>query len=669
MDLSMNQQEQRIRELREILNKQNYNYYVLNNPSISDYEFDQLLNELKELEARYPEYYDENSPTARVGSDIQQEFEQVEHTYPMLSLGNTYSQEELREFDSRLQKELAGESIQYDCELKFDGTAISLVYRDGRLIQAVTRGDGTRGDDVTMNVRTVKSVPLVLQGNDYPPFFEMRGEIYMPHVSFKRLNAEREEIGESPFANPRNAAAGTLKQQNPQIVAHRGLECFVYGLYCDDFPFDSHYEALQKAKEWGFRVSDAMKRVSSLNEVFEYIAYWNTHRATLPYDTDGVVIKLDNYRQQEQIGFTAKAPRWAVAYKFKAERAVTRLKSVDFQVGRTGAITPVANLEPVRLAGTIVKRASLHNAEQIALLDIRIGDMVYVEKGGEIIPKITGVDYNQRDLFVQPLEYITHCPACGTLLVKEEGEAKHYCPNATHCPPQILGRIIHFISRKAMNIDGLGEETVELLYNNGIIKDIADLYTLKKEDLIPLERLGDRSAQRILDSVSESLKVPFSRVLFAIGIRYVGETTAKKIAHAVQSIDSLRQATKEELLEIDEVGEKIANSILSFFHDEINLQIIERLRKAGVSLEAKKAIVKSEKLFGKTIVISGVFTQHSREEYKTIVEENGGRIATSISSKTTFVLAGENMGPSKKEKAIKLGVPLIDELQFLSMLS
>ena len=665
----MNQQEQRIAELRKILNEQNYNYYVLNDPLISDYEFDRLLNELKELEARYPEYYDENSPTARVGSDLQHEFEQVEHTYPMLSLGNTYSQDELRDFGNRLQKELEGQSVRYDCELKFDGTAISLVYRDGRLVRAVTRGDGMRGDDVTANVRTVKSVPLVLLGNDYPAFFEMRGEIYMPHASFKRLNAEREEIGESLFANPRNAAAGTLKQQNPQVVAHRGLECFVYGLYGDRLPFESHYDALQKAREWGFRVSDAMKRVSSLDEVFRYIAYWDTHRAALPYDTDGVVVKIDDYRQQRQIGFTAKAPRWAVAYKFKAERALTRLESVDYQVGRTGAITPVANLEPVKLAGTVVRRASLHNAEQIALLDIRIGDMVYVEKGGEIIPKITGVDHSRRDLFVRPLEYITRCPACGTLLIREEGEAKHYCPNATHCPPQILGRIIHFISRKAMNIDGLGEETVELLYNNGIIKDIADLYTLKKEDLVPLERLGDRSAQRILDSIEESLKVPFPRVLFAIGIRYVGETTAKKIAAAVRDIERLRSATEEELLQIDEVGGKIAGSILKFFQDETNIQIIERLKNAGVSFEMQENVSQSERLSGKNIVISGVFTEHSREEYKMIVEQNGGKIVTSVSSKTTFVLAGENMGPSKREKAEKLGIPLVNEREFLAMLS
>ena len=659
--------EARIKKLRDILNEQSYKYYVLNAPDISDIEFDKLMNELKTLEETYPEFYDVNSPTVRVGSDITNTFEQVRHKYPMLSLANTYNENELYEFDKRIRKEITT-PVQYVCELKFDGTAISLIYENGILKQAITRGDGTFGDEVTANVRTIKSVPLVLHGNNYPSHFEIRGEIYMPHKSFERLNAEKEDIGETPFANPRNAAAGTLKLQNSQLVAHRGLDCFLYTLYGENLPYISHYDTLQECKSWGFKVSEAMKRFSSIEEVIEYIHFWDKKRKTLPYDTDGMVIKVDSFAQQQLLGFTAKAPRWAVAYKFKAEQARTRLISIDYQVGRTGAITPVANLEPVKLAGTTVKRASLHNAEQIALLDIRIGDMVYVEKGGEIIPKIVGTDPSARDIFSIPVNYITCCPACGTQLVKVENEAKHYCPNQLHCPPQIVGRMIHFISRKAMNIDGLGEETIEMLYQNGLVHDIADIYSLKKEQLVILERLGEKSADNIINSIEKSKQVPFNRVLFALGIRFVGETTAKKIAKAVGNIDTLSSASKEQLLEIEEVGDKIADSILSYFSDETATNLIKRLKAAGLNFSEDKKELKSDILANKNIVISGVFNHHSREEYKEIIEEYGGKNVSSISSKTSFVLAGANMGPAKLQKAEKLGVPIIDEIQFLEMI-
>lgn len=664
----MSQTGDRIRDLREQLNYHNHRYYVLNDPLIGDMEYDRLMAELKALEDEHPEFQDPNSPTRRVGSDITAEFAQVEHRYPMLSLSNTYSEDELLEFDNRVRKEI-GREPQYVCELKFDGTAIGLRYVKGDFVQAVTRGDGVRGDDVTANVRTVRSIPLRLTGEGYPEDFEIRGEIFMPFRSFERLNAEREDIGETPFANPRNAAAGTLKQQNSAVVAHRGLDCFVYAIFSPDPVASNHYDSMMKAREWGFKVSDAMQRCADMQAVLDYIRLWDRKRKTLPYATDGVVIKVNDYAYQNFLGFTAKAPKWAVAYKFKAETAATRLLSVDYQVGRTGAITPVANLEPVKLAGTVVKRASLHNAEQIALLDVRLGDTVYVEKGGEIIPKITGVDLDRREPDSRPLRFITRCPACHAELVKIEGEAKHYCPNQPHCPPQILGRIIHFISRRAMNIESLGEETVELLYENGLIHDITDLYELRQEQIEPLERMGEKSARNILSSIEASKAVPFSRVLFAIGIRFVGETTARKIARSVGSVDRLRAATREELLEIDEVGEKIADSILKYFADPENNRIVDALQKHGLQFEEKPSESATDRLRGLTFVISGVFTRFSRDQLKEAIELHGGKYASSISSKTDYVLAGENMGPAKLQKAEKLGVKIISEDDFLRMTS
>ncbi len=588
---------QKIEQLREQINDHNYRYYVLNDPLIGDYEFDALLRELQELEKAYPEFDDPNSPTHRVGSDATNEFRTVEHRYPMLSLSNTYSLDELHEFDVRIRKEV--EPVEYVCELKFDGTAISLTYQDGRLSQAVTRGDGTRGDDVTANVRTIRTVPLRLAGDDYPSFFEIRGEVLMPFRSFERLNREREDIGETPFANPRNAAAGSLKQQSSAETARRELDCTLYALVGDKLPFETHYESLQAARRWGFKVSDQISLCRSIDEIDAFIRHWDKARYDLPFATDGVVIKVNRFADQNRLGYTAKAPRWAVAYKFKAEQARTRLLSVDFQVGRTGAVTPVANLDPVPLAGTTVKRASLHNAEQIALLDIRLGDMVYVEKGGEIIPKITGVDLSERPAGSEPFKFITHCPECGTELVKYEGEARHYCPNPSHCPPQIVGRIVHFISRKAMNIDGLGEETVQLLYDSGLVADIADLYRLKREDLVDLPRLGEKSADNILNSIRESLNVPFHRVLFAIGIRFVGETTAKTLAAQFKSLDALAAATPEELATAEDIGERIAVSVRDYFLDPANLDILERLKASGLHFEAGESARLSDRLDGK----------------------------------------------------------------------
>ena len=657
---------ERIRELRTQLNDHNRKYYVENAPEISDFEFDRLLREFQELEAAHPEYADPNSPTVRVGSDITSEFRSVRHRFPMLSLGNTYSLDELHEFIERVEKEV-GET-EFVCELKFDGTAISLTYDHGRLSQAVTRGDGTAGDDVTANVRTVRTVPLRLRGDDWPDYFEIRGEILMPYASFDKINAERETAGETLFANPRNAAAGTLKQQASAVVARRGLDCTLYQLAGDDLPFTNHWESLQKAREWGFKISDQMRICRSAEEIDAYIAHWDEARRELPFPTDGVVIKVNDFGVRRQLGFTAKAPKWAVAYKFKAEQALTELLSVDFQVGRTGAVTPVANLAPVQLAGTTVKRATLHNAEQIAQLDIRLGDRVYVEKGGEIIPKIIGVDLAQRPADSRPFEYITVCPECGTPLVRYEGEAKHYCPNQSGCRPQIIGRIIHFIRRKALDIEGLGEETVELLYENGLVRDVADLYDLRAEQLAPLPRLGEKSADNIIRSVERSKAVPFQRVLFGLGIRFVGETTAKYLAEHFRSLDAVMKATREELTEADEVGGRIADAIIEYFADEKNLAIIRRLRAAGLKFEEEARELASESLAGKSFVISGKFSNHSRDELKELIEIHGGRNLAAVSANVDYIVAGENMGPAKLKKAEKLGVKIISEEDFIAMI-
>ena len=662
----MSTPEQKISELREKLNFHNHKYYVENAPTISDYEFDQMLRELIELEALYPHLRDENSPSMRVGSDLTNSFESVEHRFPMLSLSNTYSAEELKEWLDKTTLE-AGDA-EFVCELKFDGTAISLTYENGRLLRAVTRGDGSRGDDVTENVRTIRSVPLVLQGDDYPQYFEIRGEIFMPYSSFDRLNREREEQGEALFANPRNAAAGTLKQQQSQVVARRGLDCTLYQVAGDKLPFASHSESLEAARRWGFKVSEHTALCRSAEEVLEFINHWDTERHSLPFPTDGIVIKVNRFADRRILGSTAKAPKWAVAYKFKAEQALTRLEKVSYQVGRTGAITPVANLEPVLLAGTTVKRATLHNADQIAALDIREGDMVYVEKGGEIIPKITGVELSERKADSEPLQYITHCPECGAELVRYEGEAKHYCPNQSHCRPQKAGRIIHFIRRKAMNIESLGEETVELLIEHSLIDNIADLYDLRAEQLASLPRLGEKSARNIIQSIDSSRSVPFHRVLFALGIRFVGETTAKYLASHFGSMDAVMQATQEELLEAEEVGDKIALSIMDYFADEQNRAIIERLRSAGLQFEAEQKVLASQALEGMSIVISGSFELHSRDELKAMIEANGGKNLAAVSANTTYLLAGAKIGPAKLQKAQKLGIKIISEQEFLAMI-
>lgn len=658
---------QLIRELREKLNLYNYQYYVQAAPTVSDYQYDQLLRELQELEAANPELFDPNSPTQRVGSDLVNTFESVRHRYPMQSLSNTYSLEELGEFVGRIERE-EGEGVEFVCELKFDGTAISLIYENGRLTRAVTRGDGERGDDVTANIRTIRSIPLVLHGEHIPSYVEMRGEVIMPHSSFNRLNREREEVGESPFANPRNAAAGTIKLQSSQEVARRGLDCFLYYMVGDELPSDNHWDNLQAARSWGLKVSDRMKRCHSWEEVVEYIRETDALRSNLPYDTDGAVIKVNDYAARRRLGSTAKAPRWAVAYKFKAEQALSRLESVDFQVGRTGAVTPVANLSPVRLAGTIVKRASLHNADQIALLDVRIGDMVYVEKGGEIIPKITGVELSERKADSKPFEYLNHCPECGTELVRIEGEARHYCPNSEGCPPQIVGRIIHFLSRKAMNIEGIGEEIAELLYANGLVRDVADLYALYPQQIASLPRMGYKSAENIMHQLALSREVPFERVLFALGIRFVGETTAKYLARHFRSMDALSAATVEELAEADEVGEKIAASIKTYLEDERNREIIERLREAGLQMEVKESSRASNILEGKSIVISGTFERHSRDELKALIELHGGKNLAAVSGATDYLLAGDKIGPAKLQKANKLGVEIISESDFEEMI-
>ena len=662
---------ERIDQLRTDLHRHNYNYYVLNTPEISDKEFDDMMRELQDLEKEHPEYQDENSPTMRVGSDLNKNFTQVTHKYPMLSLGNTYSENEVTDFYDRVKKAL-NEDFEICCELKYDGTSISLTYENGKLVRAVTRGDGEKGDDVTDNVKTIRTIPLVLHGNNYPEHFEIRGEILMPWEVFEELNREKEAREEPLFANPRNAASGTLKLQNSAIVASRKLDAYLYYLLGEELPCDGHYENLQTAAGWGFKISEHTKKTHSLEEVFEYIRYWDTERKNLPVATDGIVLKVKSMRQQKSLGFTAKSPRWAIAYKFQAERALTRLNRVTYQVGRTGAITPVANLDPVQLSGTIVKRASLHNADIIEGLDLHIGDMVYVEKGGEIIPKITGVDKDARGMLIgEKVKFITHCPECGSKLVRYEGEAAHYCPNETACPPQIKGKIEHFISRKAMNIDGLGPETVDTFYRLGLIKDTADLYQLTAEDIKNLDRMGEKSAENIIKGIKASKEVPFERVLFALGIRFVGETVAKKIAKSFNNIEELENADLEKLTSIDEIGEKIAQSILIYFSSPLNVNLIERLKSAGLQLYRKEEDLNeyTDKLAGQSIVISGVFTHHSRDEYKDLIEKNGGKNVGSISTKTSFILAGENMGPSKLEKAHKLGIKIISEDEFLTLIS
>ncbi|WP_420186875.1 NAD-dependent DNA ligase LigA [Bacteroides pyogenes] len=661
----------KIEELRTELHRHNYNYYVLNAPEISDKEFDDKMHALQELEEAHPEYMDATSPTMRVGSDINKNFTQVFHKYPMLSLANTYSEAEVADFYERVRKTL-NEDFEICCEMKYDGTSISLTYEDGRLVCAVTRGDGEKGDDVTDNVKTIRSVPLVLHGGHYPSSFEIRGEILMPWAVFEELNREKEAREEPLFANPRNAASGTLKLQNSSIVAARKLDAYLYYLLGDNLPCDGHYENLQKVAEWGFKISDLTRKCHTLQEVFDFIKYWDVERKNLPVATDGIVLKVNSLRQQKNLGFTSKSPRWAIAYKFQAERALTRLVKVTYQVGRTGTVTPVANLEPVQLSGTIVRRASLHNADIIEGLDLHIGDMVYVEKGGEIIPKITGVDTDSRSFMSgEKVKFITCCPECGSKLTRYEGEAAHYCPNETACAPQIKGKIEHFISRKAMNIDGLGPETVDLFYRLGLIRNAADLYDLTVEKIKGLDRMGEKSAENIITGIEQSKKVPFERVIFALGIRFVGETVAKKIAKSFENIDELRQASFEKLISIDEIGEKIAKSILLYFTNEANCQLIERLKLSGLQLYCTEEHLGeySDKLAGKSIVISGVFMHHSRDEYKELIEKNGGKNVGSISAKTSFVLAGENMGPAKLEKANKMGVAILSEDDFLKLIS
>lgn len=661
--------QERILQLRSELHEHNHRYYVLNSPSISDYDFDMLLKELQELEAQNPDMYDPTSPTMRVGSDITKEFTQVTHKYPMLSLGNTYSKAEVADFFDRVKRAL-NEDFEICCELKFDGTSISLTYVDGKLVRAVTRGDGEKGDDVTANVKTIRSVPLVLKGTGYPAEFEIRGEVLMPWNVFDRLNEERERNGEQLFANPRNAASGTLKLQDSAVVARRGLDAYLYFILGEQLPADGHYENLMVAGQWGFKISDTTCKCSKLEEVFAFIDRMDSERKNLPFATDGIVLKVNSLRQQKNLGYTAKSPRWAIAYKFQAEKALTRLNEVTYQVGRTGVVTPVANLDPVQLSGTIVKRASLHNSDIIEKLDLHIGDMVFVEKGGEIIPKITGVDVESRFMLGEKVTFIAKCPECGTPLVRVPGEAAHYCPNEVLCPPQIKGRIEHFISREAMNIDSMGPETVELLFNYNLIKDIADIYTLQPEDLMFLPRMGAKSADNIIAAIKESLNVPFERVLFALGIRFVGATVAKRLARSLINIDALMNASFEQLVAIDEIGERIAASVLEFFAKDSNRELVERLKKAGLQLvvEERQVLDRTDILQGQSIVISGVFALHSRDEYKEIIERNGGKNVGSVSKSTSFILAGDNMGPSKLEKAEKLGVRLVNENEFLAML-
>ncbi|MEQ8421282.1 MAG: NAD-dependent DNA ligase LigA [Arenibacter algicola] len=660
---------QKIESLRTELREHNYNYYVLDNATISDFEFDMKLKELQALEAKYPEFYDASSPTLRVGGTITKNFETVVHEHRMYSLDNSYSKEDLEDWEKRIQKILGDAPVEFTCELKYDGASISLTYENGQLVKGVTRGDGFQGDDVTSNIKTIRSVPLQLKG-DYPPKFDIRGEIVLPFEGFAKMNQERIENGEDPYMNPRNTASGSLKLQDSALVAERPLDCLLYSIVGVNLKLESQSQMLEKARDWGFKVPKAAKLCKTTEEVLEFIDHWDKHRHELPYETDGVVIKVNSIQHQEELGYTSKSPRWAMAYKFKAEQVSTVLNEITYQVGRTGAITPVANLEPVLLAGTTVKRASLHNADQIEKLDIREGDTVFVEKGGEIIPKIVGVDFTQRPISSQPTQYIDHCPECNTPLERTEGDAKHYCPNEYGCPPQITGRIQHYISRKAMDIEGLGGETVELLFKEGLIDNYADLYLLTKEQLIPLERMAEKSAENLVKGVAESVKIPFERVLFALGIRFVGETVAKKLARAYKNIDSLMVATVEELMTVDEIGQRIAESVVSFFRNGINLEIISRLRQYGVQFEvsADKLENQTDLLKGQTFVVSGVFENLSRDELKKLIEDNGGKVGSSISSKTSYLVAGDKMGPSKRTKAESLGVPIISETDFLNML-
>lgn len=659
---------QRIIDLRKELHGHNYKYYVLNRPDISDQEFDFMMRELQELESRHPEMSDPDSPTCRVGSDISAEFRQVAHKYPMLSLANTYSEQDVADFYNSVKKGLGGEDFEICCEMKYDGLSISLTYIDGRLVSGVTRGDGVHGDDVTANVRTIRSIPLVLKEGDWPHEFEIRGEVLMPWTVFERLNAEREAAEEPLFANPRNAASGTLKSLSPALVAGRHLDAYLYYLLGDELPGDGHYENLMKVRQWGFKVSEGMRKVKTLQEIYDFINYWDAERRNLPVATDGIVLKVNSLRQQRALGYTAKSPRWAIAYKFKAERECTRLKEVVYQVGRTGQVTPVANMEPVQLAGTTVKRATLNNEDFIRSLDLHEGDYVYVEKGGEIIPKIVGVDASRRVHGAEPIRFVDRCPECGTGLVRYDGEAAHYCPNDSGCPPQIKGRIEHFISRRAMNIDSLGPETVDEYYRRGLIHNVADLYDIEISQ-INGDGTRQKSARKVIDGIEASKQVPFERVVFALGIRFVGETSARLLARRFKNIDNLSSATLRELTDIDGVGEVIAKSVIAYFHNPVNLEIVGRLRSSGVrmSLSEEQMRSASSKLAGKSIVISGVFARHSRDEYKRIIEENGGKNVGSISGKTSFILAGDNMGPSKLQKAEKLGIPIVDESTFLEM--
>ena len=658
-----------IKNLREELNQHNYNYYVLDNPTISDFEFDQKLKQLQDLEIQNPDFFDENSPTQRVGGMITKNFETIKHEYRMYSLDNSYSIEDLQDWETRIQKVLGDVPLEYTCELKYDGASISISYENGRLVRAVTRGDGVQGDDVTNNIKTIKAVPIHLKG-DFPDKFDIRGEIILPFAGFEKMNQELIEIGETPYSNPRNTASGSLKLQDSAEVAKRPLDCLLYFVIGNNLPFKTQFEGLQKAREWGFKVPNQSKLTKNLKEVFEFINYWDKHRHDLPYETDGVVIKVNNIQHQEELGYTAKSPRWAMAYKFKAEQVTTKLNSISYQVGRTGAITPVANLQPVQLAGTIVKRASLHNADQITKLDIRVGDTVFVEKGGEIIPKIIEVSLDQRPHNSVPTKYIDTCPECQTPLVRTEGEAQHYCPNFYGCPPQIIGRIQHFITRKAMDIDGLGGETVALLFNNGLVQNYADLYELKKEQIIPLERMAEKSAENLINGIENSKQIPFERVLYALGIRYVGETVAKKLAKHYENIDAISKASILELILVDEIGEKIAQSVVQFFENPKNKEIIGRLKSVGLQFEINKknSTLVSIKLEGKTFVVSGVFQTFSRDDLKKAIEDNGGKVGSSISSKTDYVVAGDNMGPAKLDKANQLKIPIINEFDFSKMI-
>ncbi|MDI5888239.1 NAD-dependent DNA ligase LigA [Flavobacterium yafengii] len=659
-----------IQKLREELNQHNYNYYVLDTPTISDFEFDLKLKQLQDLENKYPEYFDENSPSQRVGGTITKNFQTVPHEHRMYSLDNSYSKEELMDWEKRVQKVLGDVPLEYTCELKYDGASISITYENGKLKRAVTRGDGFQGDDVTNNIKTIKSIPLKLKGN-FPATFDVRGEIILPFAGFERMNQDLIEIGELPYSNPRNTASGSLKLQDSAEVAKRPLDCLLYFLIGNNLPFKSQFEGLETARNWGFKVPKEAKLANNLAEVFEFIDYWDIHRHNLPYETDGVVVKVNSFHYQDELGFTAKSPRWAIAYKFKSEQVSTQLNSISYQVGRTGSITPVANLEPVQLAGTIVKRASLHNADQIEKLDIRVGDTVFVEKGGEIIPKIIAVDLSKRPENTEPTKYITHCPECNTALVRTEGEANHYCPNFYGCPPQIIGRIQHYISRKAMDIEGLGGETVALLFNNGLVHNYADLYELTVDQILPLERMAQKSAENLVKGVENSKNIPFERVLFAIGIRFVGETVAKKLAKHYKNIDALRQSTLMDLILVDEIGERIAQSVIDFFENQENRIIIERLKSFGVQFEIIEHINPNatDKLSGKTFVVSGVFEKFSRDDLKKAIEDNGGKVGSSISAKTDYVVAGDNMGPAKLDKATKLNIPIISEDDFMNLIN